>query len=438
MIMETVYRLYENVGDGNSKNILEAVMRNDCRYVIAYYRQGRDLTVPDFKNETLLHKASRNNHFEMADLLIRLGLDVNVRNIYGETPLHLAVQFNNAMIADRLLFEGADANARNKRKESPLHLAVSRGTEDIVTMLLNSNAKINITDENGAKPIHYAVKSGKALIIRNLLNSGGSLMEFDNRHNTVLHYACEKGDNELVSFILRYMTVNDIRNIYGETPLHLAAGNCLVDSVRMLVNNGYDLRALNSSHQTPADIALQKKNMQTYDFLSIYQNSTEYRERFLKYPLHRAASSGNYELLEQLIDDEQVNDFDYFGKSPLYYAITSGSLRCTELLCKHKADIHTIDSFKQTALLIAIYNENLRIIEFLLKQKANPNEVFYNRSYLYRAILRNNYEMAKLLIDYGADVNYVDSRYRTIYSYAIEYADDDIVGLLADKKASML
>jgi ankyrin repeat protein len=374
----------------------------------------------------------------MADLLIRLGLDVNARNIYGETPLHLAVQFNNGMIADRLLFEGADANARNKRKESPLHLAVSRGTEDIVTMLLNNNAKINITDENGAKPIHYAVKSGKAFIIRNLLNNGSSLMEFDNRHNTVLHYACEKGDSELVSFILRYMTVNNIRNIYGDTPLHLAAGNCQVDSVRMLVNNGYEISAQNLSHQTPTDIALQKKNMQTYDFLSNYPNSTEYRERFLKYPLHRAASSGNYELLGQLIGGHQVNELDYFGKTPLYYAVMIGSLRCTQFLYQHGADIRTVDSYKQTALLIAIYNENLRIIEFLLQQKADPNEVFYNRSYLYRAILRNNYEMAKVLIDYGADVNYIDSRYRTIYSYAIEYADDDIVGLLSDKNASML
>ncbi|HOH18457.1 MAG TPA: ankyrin repeat domain-containing protein, partial [Bacilli bacterium] len=87
---------------------------------------------------------------------------------------------------------------------------------------------------------------------------------------------------------------------------------------------------------------------------------------------------------------------------------------------------------------IAMYNEHYPMIEYLLKKKANVNEIFYGRSYLYRAILRNNYEIAKLLVDYGADVNYIDNRHRTIFSYAIDYASDEIIDLLVTKKASFV
>ena len=80
----------------------------------------------------------------------------------------------------------------------------------------------------------------------------------------------------------------------------------------------------------------------------------------------------------------------------------------------------------------------MEIIKFLLRNKADVNEIFYNRSYLYRAILKNNIELTTLLVEYGADVNYVDNRHRTVYSYAMEYADDDIIEILLDKRATLV
>ena len=93
--MEKIWRLYSNTGDNKSKNVNEAIMRNDCRYVIDYFEAGGDINILDNKNETLLHKASRNEFYEMVDLLIKLGLDVNAVNKYGDSPLHIAVQFKN-------------------------------------------------------------------------------------------------------------------------------------------------------------------------------------------------------------------------------------------------------------------------------------------------------------------------------------------------------
>jgi ankyrin repeat protein len=42
------------------------------------------------------------------------------------------------------------------------------------------------------------------------------------------------------------------------------------------------------------------------------------------------------------------------------------------------------------------------------------------------------------LVEFGADVNYIDSRHRTIYSYALENASEDIIEILVEKKASLV
>ena len=102
--METVRRLYSEIGNDDSENIVEAVMKNDCKFIFRYLDMGGDLTVMDERKETLLHEASRNNHFEVVDVLIKAGLDVNAKNRYGDTPLHLAVQFRNAYVVYKLIF----------------------------------------------------------------------------------------------------------------------------------------------------------------------------------------------------------------------------------------------------------------------------------------------------------------------------------------------
>jgi len=436
--METIYRLYKDVGDNQSKDIFDAVMRNDCTYIIKYYEDGFDINITDNKQENLIHKAARNNYYEVVDLLLKLKVNVNAQNRYDDTPLHLAVQFRNAEVVERLLFEQARVNAKNKKGVAPLHIAAANGKEEILNSLLDHGAKLNIADQNGMKPIHHGVKSGKRVIIRTLLNNGASLVEVDDRKNNVLHHACKVGNDELITFILRHMMISDSKNIFGETPLHIAARYCSLSGVKALVHAGFDIQAKNDVGLTPIDVANSANKLENYEYLINYSRSQEYKEKFLKYTLHRAVCSGDYECVLQEVNSTNVNLFDYYGKSLMYYAIIFGNLRIVKLLYKKGSRIDNIDEFNQSALLIAIYCENYDIIKFLLDHKANVNEVFYGRSYLYRAILRNNVEMVKLLIDYKADVNYIDDKHITIYSYAMEYASDEIIELLLSKKVALV
>lgn len=437
-MMETIYRLYKDVGDNQSKDIFDAVMRNDCSYIIKYYEDGFDINITDNKNENLVHKAARNNYYEVVDLLLKLKVNVNAQNRYDDTPLHLAVQFRNAEVVERLLFEQAKVNAKNKKGVAPLHIAAANGKEEILNSLLDHGAKLNISDLNGMKPIHHGVKSGKRVIIRTLLNNGASLVEVDDRKNNVLHHACKAGNDDLIIFILRHMMISDSKNIFGETPLHIAARNCSITGIKALVNAGFNIQAKNDAGLTPIEVANGASKLENYEFLINYSRSQDYKEKSLKYSLHDAVCRGDYEYVLQEVTSTNVNNFDYYGKSLMYYAIIFNNIRIVKLLYKKGARIDHIDEYNQSALLIAIYSENYDIIKFLLDHKANVNEIFYGRSYLYRAILRNDYEMVKLLIDNKADVNYIDDKHITIYSYAMEYASDEIIEFLLSKKVALV
>lgn len=436
--METIYRLYKNTGDGSSKTILDAVMKNDCNYVIDYYELGKDILLTDKKGDTFLHKACRNDNFEIIDLLLKLGCDVNARNNNLETPLHLAVQFKNAEAVQKLLLEHANPNALNKQRVAPLHISASRGDVDILNLLLNYGAKLNIADNNGEKPIHYAVKSGKIEMIRHILSSGASLVECDDRKNTALHYACQKGDDNLVSYILRHLTISNFPNIYKETPMHLAAVYCKPATIALLLEKGYDIDSLNINGNSPIDEAKLNSNKINYDYLINTKRSSEYKEKYMSYKMHRAVCENKYELLVPLVNSQNINEFDYFGKTMMYYAIIYGHIKIVKFLYERGARIDIVDDIKQPALLIAVYAEEINIIKYLLTLNIDVNEILYGRTYLYRAILRNNFEMAKALIEAGANVNFLDNKHRTIYSYAIDYSCDEIIDLLIERKASFI
>ena len=108
--------------------------------------------------------------------------------------------------------------------------------------------------------------------------------------------------------------------------------------------------------QTPADAAAAAGRNDNFELLQNYLTSAEFKERFDSFPLHRAVRAGNLQLIVQLLTAENVNQFDYFGKTPMYYATIFGAVKTAEYLCEHGGRINNIDAFNQPALLLAIYN----------------------------------------------------------------------------------
>ena len=432
-MIENLFDKYGNIGNNSSSDIVNAVMNNDCKYILEYIKEN-DIDVVDAKLENLLHKAARNDNVEVVKMLIELNVDVNAHNRHLDTPLHLAIISKNLSVFNVLLENKARINIKNKKNVSPIHLAAASGKVKMLNALLDRGASINIADENGLKPLHYAIRSGKKEMIQLLLDKGASIMEVDDRKNNALHHAASRGKDNIIPYLLEQMVISESFNIYGETALHLAALNCQPLTLVALVNAGFGLDVKNGDGKTPYELAIENGRIENADILEKISRNPEYRDHYLKYPLHRAIYENNETYVFENVNENNVNDLDFFGKSMLYYAVVKNLPRMIKALLDKNADINSIDSLHQSALLIAVFTENIEAIDLLLANGANPNEIFYKRSYLYRAIIRNNYELVKVLIKNGANVNYIDSNHRSLFSYAIENAGHDIVELLMKNK----
>lgn len=131
-------------------------------------------------------------------------------------------------------------------------------------------------------------------------------------------------------------------------------------------------------------------------------------------PLWWAANHGNLLLAEALIQQgATVGNPEMKGETPLTAAASKGHLEMVRYLVERGADIHArlSDSFiedqpdNRKAFHLAAGNGHLPVVEYLIKAGNDPNEESgsgYNPLML--AVENNFFDMAVMLIRYGADV----------------------------------
>jgi ankyrin repeat protein len=122
-----------------------------------------------------------------------------------------------------LINAGADVNVADRVGWTPLHWAVDGGNQtDIMKMLIDAGADVNATNIFGQTPLHFAA----VLTMKKQMASISLLIESRAR-------------------------VNEQDPKQGRTPLHEAARFGIPEAVRILVDAGADIEAVNKDGLTP-------------------------------------------------------------------------------------------------------------------------------------------------------------------------------------------
>ncbi|KAB1201629.1 hypothetical protein CJ030_MR0G002603 [Morella rubra] len=115
-----------------------------------------------------------------------------------------------------------------------------------------------------AKPttIHGYAQSGDLLAVQRLLRDNPSLLNERNpvMAQTPLHVSAGYNRSEIVKFLLDWPGVNkaelEAKNMYGETPLHMAAKNGCSDAAQLLLAHGAYIEAKANNGMTPLHLAV--------------------------------------------------------------------------------------------------------------------------------------------------------------------------------------
>ncbi len=206
-----------------------------------------------------LLEAAENGDIAVCRKLIKLGTNVNVRDDSGFSPLVLAAMNHHADICDLLLNAGAelDTTIRTCQGITLLHHAASGGLLRLCRSLVDAEAEVDTQTDFEYTPLHFAAMQGQADVCRLLLDHGATTDPVLPRawwHDSKpLHSAAYAGHVEVVRILLNAGAKLDPIDTFNgdETPLHKALHEGHFEIARMLIHAGADVNLRDNGGNTP-------------------------------------------------------------------------------------------------------------------------------------------------------------------------------------------
>ena len=121
--------------------------------ILQYDAVGRkNFNVNGSLHDSLLHKAVRNNNYEICKMLVKFGADVNLLNLDNQSPLNVGEANGQFPICKRLVRERKEKKIRYKKV---LHVFAKENDIDNCKIHVKS-VDVNETDEKMRTPLHVA------------------------------------------------------------------------------------------------------------------------------------------------------------------------------------------------------------------------------------------------------------------------------------------
>lgn len=185
--------------------------------------------------------------------LLDEGANVNAAFAGGGTPLTQAIRRGYLENVRLLLARGADASAGNA-----LYAAVFEGHDEIISLLLESGANINECDGvDGEGPLHFAARMDRTALVRLLVEHGADVNVHDSGGVTPLIKALLWQRQDIACYLIKKgADIHTIsRNPIESAPLIVAARQCQLDMVKLLVEKGVDVNVRDCMGCTPLMLA---------------------------------------------------------------------------------------------------------------------------------------------------------------------------------------
>ena len=335
---------------GENYDALEVLIQN-----------GSDIAAVDKTGRTALHLAGRKGCLASVELLLSHGSNINSKDYRGRTllgatfKLDYSSDFYDRDFVKHYLEHGGDKFAvDDETGRTILHFAASHQFVSTVEDLLKHGLDLEARDKNGETPLHRAAACGTEEMIQHLVNRGADVCAVNKRGQTPLHVSLV---HHRSNFLLKLKPDLQKPDIYGNTPLHLAIYNprtssmfhdpsaFSVDDVRILLNDGGDIRSRDNQGNTP---------------------------------LHIAAAEVRCDIAELLIKEgSDVNAINVQGRTCLHMASCSGAQDIVQMLFAHGAEMNVEDERGCTPLHDALSFHHYWLVEPFLKHGSNPNAVDY-------------------------------------------------------------
>lgn len=247
---------------------------------------------------------------------------------------------------------------------------------EYISTLTKDDVDINMRDENGNYLITFAIMMNNRRILRRLIDYGARLDILDSEGFGILYYPIKFNYLDIIDTLLEFdkktigISLVNLKDLRGAVPLFYAIKYKNRYALQELLSNGADANYRNNENMNALHLAVLKKDITMVKMLTRYIKNID------------ARTNG--------------------GSTALHYA----------------CNFQLID-----------------IVTVLLEKGANQNiiELEYDFYPIFYAVVQNNVEITKLLINYGANPNNQDYMGNTIIHYAIMNNHTEILYYIMNK-----
>ncbi|MDG2175692.1 MAG: ankyrin repeat domain-containing protein [Gammaproteobacteria bacterium] len=257
-------------------NLADVVASGSRSHALDMIGEGTNVNAQQSDGTSALLYAVYEDDLELVTALAEAGAEVNQRNDYGASTMGEAAMVGNPEILKVLLEHGANANLTNLEGETPLMVVARAGNIDAAKLLLEYGAELDAQEHwGGQTATMWAAAQQHPAMLALLIEAGADIDMKSTARNWDLTMMNEPRPKDM--------------NNGGFSPLHYAAREGCTDCISVLAQGGADLNAVDPDRVSPLNLALINMHFETA-----------------------------LALIEAGAD---VNQWDIFGRAPLYNAI---------------------------------------------------------------------------------------------------------------------
>jgi ankyrin repeat protein len=256
---------------------------------------------------------------------------------------------------------------------------IQAGNRKAALEKIRSGANVNEAQPDGTRPIHWAVYRVDYELLDALISRKAKADVSNEFGSTPLAEAAKLMDARMVKMLLDAGSGPEGANRDGETALMLAIKTGELPIVEMLIKAGASVNtAEKTHHQTPLMYAAAAKRNAGEMVKLLLSKGADVKLRDLY---------TDYET--QITEEPRVQYHPFGGLTALLYAARNGCYECVQAMIDRGVDVNVPTPEGVTPVMIALDNDNNDIAKLLLDHGANPGTWdFYGRTALYIAVDR--------------------------------------------------